>query len=172
MVIDNYSWCTFSWLYTSAAYIYLFTSLFCVMWLTVSFICISIFLFLLLNASACYISVSTCLIFPARATCFWNPITQKFAVKFQSAYTWLISRTPCSLFWGLKDLRVESTVCRKYRSYDALRYCSLDMATLSTCLFHINTLTAKKTCALPVVILSLRLYNIQLYLFQFVRCLL
>ena len=30
----------------------------------------------------CHISVPTCLILPARATCFWRPITQKFTVKY------------------------------------------------------------------------------------------
>ena len=61
---------------------YLFTSPFGVRCLTALFMCISIYLFLLLNASVCRIRVSTCLILPARATCFWRPTTQKFVVKF------------------------------------------------------------------------------------------
>jgi hypothetical protein len=98
--------------YFCCSYIYiLFTSLSYVMWLTVSFIYIPIYLYLFLNTFVCYTSVSTCLILPARATCFWNPVTQKFAVKFQRACPWSISRYPYSFFGGLRDLRVQEAGC-------------------------------------------------------------
>ena len=65
-------------------------------------------LLLLLNASVCHISVSTCLILPARVTCFWRPITQKFAVKFLTCHRWFSISIPFPLFWGgLRDLRVQ-----------------------------------------------------------------
>jgi len=69
---------------------------------------LNIYLFLLLNASVCHISVSTCLILPARATCFWRPTTKKLRYNSLRAALGLDldSLTP---FWGLRDLRAQDT---------------------------------------------------------------
>ena len=78
------------------------------MWLTVSRRYISIYLHLFLYMFVGYISVPTCLILLTSLSCFWNPITQKFAAKLLRASPWFRSRHRNAPFGSFRDLRAQT----------------------------------------------------------------
>ena len=83
------------------------------MWLTVSRRYISIYLHLFLYMFVGYISVPTCLILLASLSCFWNPVTQKFAAKLLRASPWFRSRHPNAPFGSFRDLRAQEMVAER-----------------------------------------------------------
>ena len=80
------------------------------MWLIVSRRYISIYFHLFLHMFVGYLSVTTCLILLASLSCFWNPITQKFAAKLLRACPWSRSRYPDAPFGSSRDPRVQQIV--------------------------------------------------------------